>query len=290
MTNAARRLATARVWITDGSLPVFSDTHQLRAAHRVLFVLRTRYEGFVDEAVDRGSATIIGERPDDALFVEAEWYLEFAEGIARYLATPSLVDDATPIVLQGLIEGKWFNRLLGTRAWRPASLGNNLIAAGAGIATTVGAIERDEARGTVEVSYRYQRGGAEQTQLHSTSVADLRGHNIVGLVREVLRVCRENGETIDGVDLGAVGPNAATVNSRQRLRASIRFDRLPLPNPRYLVDRHAAKERLVRRALDEGFSVPPGNEVMIVTRDGMRAVVGEGRLTWRHPEGRTAED
>jgi hypothetical protein len=36
------------VWITDGSLPVFSDTRRLRTRHPVMFGLRTRYEGFVD--------------------------------------------------------------------------------------------------------------------------------------------------------------------------------------------------------------------------------------------------
>ena len=269
----------ARVWLIDGSPPVFSDTHKLQAAHRNLFVMRTRYEACVDPAVPRGSATIAGERPDDALFVEAEWYVEFRDGMARYLAQPDLVAEGTRVVLQGLIEGKWFNRLLDTEAWQPASLGNNLIAAGPGISTTVGELERG-ARGSTRVTYRYERDGAERTQTHTTAAADIRGHDVTGLLRAVLRACRELGQAIDGIDLGALGPRAATVNSRRRLLGSLLgIGPLPLPNPRNFSP-HRAKERLVRQALAEGFSVPPGNPVTIVTRDGANTIVGEGTLVW----------
>src|SRR5438874_8052295 len=99
---------TVRVWITDGSLPVFSDTTRLQTSHPVLAGLQTRYEGFIDPGVARGSLEIARADAADALFVEAEWCVEFPEGLPR-VATAD-----TPIVLQGLIEGKWMNRLLGT--------------------------------------------------------------------------------------------------------------------------------------------------------------------------------
>lgn len=286
MDSATEKSQPAHVWITDGSLPVFSDTQRLRVSHRNLWVLPTRYEGFVDPAVARGEATITGERTDDALFVEAEWYVEFPEGIDAYLARPDRMTDNTPIILQGLIEGKWFNRLLGTEAWRPASLGNNLIAAGPGISTTVGALERDAA-GTIQVSYQYTQGGVARTQSYTTTVTDLRGHNIARLLRAVLETCRETGQPLDGIDLGAVGPAAATVNEKPRLLASILSDGcLRLPNPRYLIAPHRAKERLVHRALAQGCGVPPGTIVTIVTRDGEGTIVGRGELTWhRAPAG-----
>ena len=107
----------ARVWITDGSVPVFSDTERLKASHKGMLGLPVRYEGFVDPDVPRGSATVHGGA-EDVLYVEAEWVVEFPEGIPA----PGAVIDSTPIVLQGLIEGKWMNRLLGTRAWQPASI------------------------------------------------------------------------------------------------------------------------------------------------------------------------
>ena len=84
----------------------------------------TRYEGFVDPAVPRGRASVRPERADDALYLEAEWMLEFPDGIELYLREPDLVDAATEITVQGMIEGKSMNRLLGTTAWLPASLGN----------------------------------------------------------------------------------------------------------------------------------------------------------------------
>src|SRR5712691_2638398 len=138
--------ATARVWITDGSLPVYSDTTHLRTAHPVLAGLRTPYEGFIDSAVARGSVEVARENAGDVLFVEAEWCVEFPDGL------PGAVSAETPIALQGLIEGKWMNRLLGTRAWVPASIGNNVLAAGPGIRTTFGTLE-DDLGGEVRITY-----------------------------------------------------------------------------------------------------------------------------------------
>lgn len=253
---------TARVWITDGSWPVFSDTTRLRAKHPALFGLRTRYEGFVDPAVPRGSASVRPEREDDALYVEAEWVIEFSDGIERYLAEPRLVDAATEITVQGMIEGKWMNRLLGTTAWRPASMGNSLIAAGPGLATSVGALDWGEG-GSMRLSYR-TAGGVLRTQ--QASVADLRGHNAVGLIREVLRICARDGGGLDVINLGAVGEGAAVVNERARFKSAAH----PFA--------HVAKERLVRSALDEGFALPPGGAAAMVVVDAAGNVVGEGEL------------
>lgn len=254
---------TARVWITDGSWPVFSDTTRLRAKHPALFFLRTRYEGFVDPAVPRGSASVRPEREDDALYVEAEWLVEFRDGIERYLAEPRLVDAATEIVVQGMIEGKWMNRLLGTTAWRPASMGNSLIAAGPGLPTSIGALEWGEG-GSMRLSYR-TAGGVMRTQ--QASVADLRGHNGVGLIREVLRVCARDGGGLDAINLGAVGEGAAVVNERVRFKSAAH----PFA--------HVAKTRLVRTALDEGLGLPPGGSASMVVVDPAGTVVGTGELT-----------
>src|SRR3954466_3830803 len=147
--------ATARVWITDGSLPVFSDTTQLRTSHPVLAGLRTPYEGFIDPGVGRGSLEVAREGPADVLFVEAEWCVEFPSGV------PRLAGAETPVVLQGLIEGKWMNRLLGTNAWQPASIGNNVLAAGPGIRTTLGALE-DDLGGEARIVYASAGRGSQE--------------------------------------------------------------------------------------------------------------------------------
>ena len=251
-----------RVWITDGSWPVFSDTTRLRAKHSALFGLRTRYEGLVDADVPRGRATIRAERPNDALYLEAEWVVEFCAGIERYLREPRLVDAATQITVQGMIEGKWLNRLLGTGEWRPASIGNNLVAAGPGLATSVGALDWGEG-GATRIEYR-TASGTLRTQ--EAQLADLRGQNTLGLIREALRVCARAGEGLDGINLGAVGERAAAVNERPRIR------------PAAHLAAHVAKERLVRGILADDFPLPPGGTASLVVLDPAGAVVGEGEL------------
>jgi hypothetical protein len=249
-----------RVWITDGSLPVFSDTHRLEAKHPALFGLKTRYEGFVDPVVAQGSVELGGERGDDVLCLEAEWCVLLA-------GAPDWVDLSTAVTLQGLIEGKWMNRLLGTKRWQPASIANNLLAEGPGIATTLGALEAGAA-GTVEIAYESVGAGPRR---HVSTAADLRGHNVLGLVRDVLSFCRRTGDTVVAIDLGALGEAAAVVNESARIKAAAR----PLPLP------HASKERLVRRAIADGLGMRAGTEATIAVRDGSGAEVGAGTLRLR---------
>jgi hypothetical protein len=251
----------ARVWITDGSVPVFSDTRRLRASHKGLLGLPVRYEGFVDPDVPRGSVEISGSA-EDVLFVEAEWFVEFPGG------RPLTVDEATPVVLQGLIEGKWMNRLLGTRAWQPASVGNNVLAEGHGIKTTLRALD-GAARGETRIEYELPSGGS---QAYVARAGELAGENILELVREVLAT----GEALDAIDLGAIGDESATVNEPGRLKQAAR----PLPNPLNVIP-HRAKERLVRGAIADGIGLPPGTPARLTTTDGSGAVVGTATLSWR---------
>ena len=251
----------AKVWITDGSVPVFSDTRRLKASHKGLLGLPVRYEGFVDPDVPRGSAAIDGSA-GDVLFVEAEWFVAFRDGV------PQTVDDSTAVALQGLIEGKWMNRLLGTRAWQPASLGNNVLAEGPGIATTLGELEAG-IQGETTIEYELAGGGPH---VYRARASELVGQNILELVREVAGL----GEELDAIDLGAIGDESATVNEPQRLKRALR----PFPNPLNAVP-HRAKERLVRTALADGIGVPPGTPARLTTTDGSGAVVGTASLTWR---------
>jgi hypothetical protein len=246
-----------RIWITDGSVPVFSDTVRINASHRGSFGLPTRYEGFVDPAVEVGAATIAAESEDDALAVEAEWTIAFPDGV------PAEVDPSTPVVLQGLAEGKWLNRLIGTKAWQPASLGNNLLAEGPGIRTSLGALELRRP-GTVRLSYERADGGL---QVHSSPLGAVSGNNVLGLVSEVLRATIGNGG-VDAIDLGALGEQAAIVNEPGRIKAATK----PFPAP------HRVKERLARKAIADEVCVPPGGTVELVVLDGSGAVVGEGTL------------
>jgi hypothetical protein len=239
---------TARVWITDGSLPRFSDTTKLIATHPAAFGLVAAYEGAIDPAVSVGSAELEAQRLDDALFAEAEWCVGFPDG------PPGEIARDTEIVVQGMLEGKWLNRLLDTRAWRPASIGNNLLAAGPGIRTTVDRLHETE--GWVRVRFP----GGE----HVSSLADLEGQNIAGLLQAVL----DSAEDPEWIDLGAFGERAATVNEPARVKAAAG------PRP------HRAKEKLVRQALEDEAGVPAGADARLVVVDGRGNEVGSGKLVW----------
>ena len=271
---------TARIWMTDGSPAVVADLRQLDTPHPTLLGMPARYKGTVDPAVYVGSATIDADHPEDALFAEAEWCVLFPEGIEPYLRDPEQVTASTPVALQGLIEGKWLNRFLGhLDVWRPASIGNNLLAAGPGIQTTLGALD-DGASGEVEITYTYHRDAQALVRTQRTRLADLRGQNILALVREVLTVCREAGESIEGIDLSAVGEAAAVVNERWRFQQALQaMGGLPSPPTPEALQRLA--ESVVRAILAEGISAEPGVPIRILTRDAAGAVVGEGALTWQ---------
>ena len=257
----------ARAWISDGSVPVFEDTVKLRSSHKGMLGLPIRYEGFVDDEVGVGSLRVQQESASDVLFAEAEWYVELGT------AAEGDVGPDTPVVLRGFIEGKWMNRLLGTRAWKPASMGNNVIAEGPGIPIALGELETGVTGAAIRLEYDSPAGA----RVHSSVAGELRGHNLVALVREVVHVCRDAGQPIDGVNLGAVGLGAAVVNEQARIKRALRADSVPLLNPLNLIP-HRAKERLVGQALEEGLGLPSGSDVTLTAR--VRAVVvGRAVLT-----------
>ncbi len=157
--------------------------------------------------------------------------------------------------MQGMLEGKWLNRLLGTRAWQPASIGNNLLAAGPGIATTVG---RACGRRTATCASASPAGRTSRRSRICAATTS------AGLLEAVLAA--EDG--LDWIDLGAFGERSATVNERARLKAAAS----PFP--------HKAKEKLVRQALEDEAGVPAGADARLVVVDGRGNEVGAGSLVW----------
>lgn len=275
---------TVRVWLTDGSPIPFTDVHRLNASHRGLFGLSQPYKGLIDAAVPCGTASVAAERPDDALSGEAEWVVMFPDGASRFIQAPERVDLATPVVFQGLIEGKWLNRLLGTTKWAPASLDNNLLAEGCGIATTLGAVEAGSG-GEVRVEYPYARDGERRSQVQSATLADLRGQNILGLVRAVLGFCRDSGTHVDAINFSAVGPRAAIIGEPARINAAMRFPGMPIVNPLNLLPhrRFRMLERVVRGIIADGVTALAGEPMTLITRDERGRITGEGALVWRRP-------
>ena len=114
-----------------------------------------------------------------------------------------------------------------------------------------------ETEGFVRISF----DGGE----HVSTLADLRGQNVRGLLADVLAAEPE----VEWIDLGAFGERSAAVNEPARLKAAAS----PFP--------HRAKEKLVRRALEDEAGVPAGADARLVVVDGRGDEVGSGTLVWR---------
>lgn len=237
------------------------------------------YRGCIDPDVSVGEVSISGT-PDDVIVPEAEWCIAFPGDGRPYLEDPGRVGLTTPVVLPGIIEGKWLNRLLDTWAWRPASVGNNLLAAGPGIRTTLGAIDAGEV-GLVLVTYQCRRKGQEQMRTQRTVLTDLRGQHMLELVRAVLEHCRSTGRAADWIDCSAQGAAAAVVNEPERMQAALRASGV---RPAELTDGDAL-QRVVGAAIGgivaDGLAGLPDSAVEITVRDRQQTTVGQGRLLWR---------
>ncbi len=194
-----------RVWITDGSPVPFTDVQPLPAKHPGSIGGEVAYKGGLDENVPVGSTTVAAQDTADAFVPEAEWCVLFPNGVSRFLNEPDALNASTHVVLQGMIEGKWLNRLAGDLVWRPASLDNNLLADGPGIRTTLGDIDAGLVEGDIKVRYACRTGSRTQT----ASAAVLKGQNILGLVRAVLKLCRDESFLVDAVNCSARGANSA---------------------------------------------------------------------------------
>jgi hypothetical protein len=271
----------ARIWLSDGSGAPTSDLYQLSVTHPTLLGRAAPYKGTIDAMVPVGTAIVDAARADDILFPEAEWCLTFPTASSQFFDDSQLVNLATPVVVQGLIEGKWLNRLSGTLEWRPASIGNNLLADGPGIVTTLGAIEASE-QGEVLVSYQYAHGDQAVTRTQRTTLPDLRRQNILELVRAVLAHGRETQQAIDWIDFSAMGTAAAIVNEPARLQAAMRAIGRSPSDLATVAGFQQLADRFIQDILAEGIGIPAGNPITIAVRDQHGTIVGQGQLTWVH--------
>jgi hypothetical protein len=263
-----------RIWITDGSAAPFTDITRLSATHSVSMGGEVSYKGALDENVPIGTTTLAMADESDCFVPEAEWCVSFPDGITAFLDEPAALNASTHVVLQGMIEGKWLNRLVGDLVWKPASIGNNLLADGPGISTNIGAIEAGGLEG--EIAIRYSCRAGERTQ--TASISDLRGQNISGLARAVLEHCREQHLTVEAVNCGARGANSALVEDVQyitRVFVAAGVARADLAVP-------AGWQRVMTQAgkiaLQDGLVVEPGTPVELVVTAGGKPV-GRGVMT-----------
>jgi hypothetical protein len=267
--------------MTDGSGAPFADVAALPASHPGTLGGEIPYKGALDEGVPVGNATVTADSPADLFVPEAEWCICFPVEPSAFIADPDSLTESTPVVMQGMIDGKWLNRFDEDLAWKSASLGNNLLARGPGIPGTLGSLEDGAMRGEIRVQYACGAG----LQTYASTLDDLRGHNLLGLTREVFRYCREQKLTVEAVDCSARGPASAFAEDRQFLArvmaaAGVTPDDLREPD----AWRQLAPQ-ISKVANDDGIIAEPGTPVDLVVI-AATGTVGRGQLTPRSANSR----
>jgi hypothetical protein len=263
-----------KIWVTDGSGVPFSDIAPLPAYHHGTWGGEVPYKGALDENAPVGEATLFGDGPSSVLIPEAEWCICFPTGTDSFVTVPDSLTESTPIVMQGMIEGKWLNLFDENLAFKPASLGNNLLARGPGIPGTLGSLDDGGMRGEVRVQHDCRAG----RKTYTATLDDLRGHNLLGLARAVFSHCREHGLTVEAVDCSARGPRAALVEDAGFLQQVLTAARLTHDDQRVRRLGAGSAPRLAKVAGDEVVTIEPGAPVDLVVTAGSETV-GQGQLT-----------
>jgi len=263
-----------KIWITDGSGAPFGDIAVLPASHPGTLGGEIPYKGALDGSVPVGNAIVFADSTADLFVPEAEWCICFPGATDPFIADPDSLTESTPIVMQGMIEGKWLNRFGGDLAWRPASLANNLLAIGPGIPGTLGGLEDGTMLGEIRVEYACQAG----RQAYTSTLGDLRGHNLLGLARAVFGYCRDQVLMVEAVDCSARGPASAWAEDRRFLQdvmaaAGVTPDDLKEPD----AWRRLAPE-IAKIADSHGIIAEPGTSVHLAVTVGP-VTVGRGQLT-----------
>ncbi|GAA3936759.1 hypothetical protein [Litoribacillus peritrichatus] len=204
------------LWMTDGSPVDFADTIKIEEAKTPESLLGGHvYEGAVDPLVVFGTYQL---PVDESAYVsvEAEWVLILPD-------TSGEIDLDTPVKLQGMIDGKYFAEFLENQThWLPASIGNNLIASGPGIETTLRAILAGDVNATIELSYEDKWGLQQTFTSNSLSLAEL---PLLALVNGVLH----RDGSVQYVNLGAIESSSAFVNAESIRTVAILRSVLELP-------------------------------------------------------------
>lgn len=191
----------ARLWMTDGSPVDFSDTHLLDSVMTPEDLLGSHaYEGALDWSPYVGD-TVLPVWRDSYLSLESEWVLVREEGFTDY------VDENTEVILQGMSDTKYFSEFQNSSShWVPASVGNNVVAQGQGIKTTIGALLAGEVDATVTIEFKDRWGRKRTYYSKSTSIAEM---PVIELINEVIRT---QPVVLTHINLGAIEDHSAWVN------------------------------------------------------------------------------
>ncbi len=205
---SASLYAEQNMWLTDGSAVRFKDTTVLKGVKTPgKGIMGDTYEGmFQSGNIPVGETSfLINSKTYPS--VEAEWVLIFPEGIMGN------VDHDTEVILQGMIEGKYFGAFkMNQKKWGPASLKNNLIAEGEGISTTLGDILDGNFHAEMEVSCINSKDEMETFFDDSASLKEL------PLIEMINKILSYTDEPLHFINLGAVGTSSALVNNKSLLK------------------------------------------------------------------------
>ncbi|MDK2972229.1 MAG: hypothetical protein PWP23_1984 [Candidatus Sumerlaeota bacterium] len=296
---------TLPIWITDSSMIEWNDTVKLDVcfprwrwpqvvAESLGADIDEHYEGIVDPAIAVGGLHLTWR--EGGLDGEAEWVVLFDRPLAAFDA----IGPNTPCVLQGMIEGKWIAPLAakGEVAWVPATVGNNLVARGRGIATTLGGIQQGDdgvGRSVVMVNFPMAAGG---NRVHHAYGGDLMKLPIVEIVESVWRWARENGNVeIRGVNFGANGEMSAYAVDQDRQGQHLRHAFLPkfFSKLRELCPQETlqvvndVRAAMFQEVLDKGEYARPDATMLLTVTDGKGWLAGEGAILLADPAMTTEE-
>lgn len=285
---------TLPLWLTDSSLVEWADTVKLDVcfprwrwpeivAESLGAEIDEHYEGLVDAAVPVGGAHVAWRQ--GGMDGQAEWAALFDQPLAAL----EKVDADTPCILQGMIQGQWIGPLADAKDvnWADSTIGNNLLARGRGIRTTLGGIAHAAdgiGAATAMVNFPMACGG---NRVHHAHGADLAKIPVVELARAVWRHAREHpGTPVRGISFGATGEMSAYAADPGRRRHHMRhaflprfFRKLMELCPRELF--HVINEvraAMYAEILERGEYARADATVILTVTDGRGWLVGEGAM------------
>jgi len=259
----------ADLWMTDGSTVVFEDTVKISEAMTPDDILGSQaYEGGIDPVVAIGSANLPVDKYS-YVSVEAEWVIILPEDIDGPISLN------TPVILQGMLDGKYFSEFSQNQSeWFSASLGNNLIAAGPGIPTTISNILLGGLNAHIDAYYKDDFG---RDQFFTSSSESLKDLPVLELVNGVL----ERFPQTRYINMGAIESSSAFVNNDAIKAVAIIKSIAQLPWSGLPLNAESLKSLTLKNIsrIITNFKKYMKNDAYIIVTDDQGYEYGEGLLS-----------
>ena len=268
------------VWISDGSLPCFSDTEKLQTTSgKFLGLIKTPYEALADHNVQVGCGEISGSGV--GYDGEAEWVLRLPASWPDQDVTGETV-----VEVYGMIEVKDLGPLssFDEQRWSRSTIGNNVLSQGVPLPIKLSDFSQMKTKwAMLEIEARDARG---RTITHSADLAEVgpafAGDGLIGYLNEVGDYWQLNATSSKPmsrwVNLSAIGSDSGYVNEAMRQGGGLLRALLPsLLKNRNLS--HQAREKLVTKVLKDEEMVVAGSDASPSTME-LKLVVDGKPLQW----------